>query len=344
MSGAGGEINRKLEIINLENRRTSSEQKMNYKIKTIPLSSIDSEDNSYRITTGSHIKDLVNSIDKLGLINQPLLIEKGSMFIIVCGFCRIEACCYLGWPEIEAKTLDPDTDGLECAKIAITDNVLQRQLNLIEKSRALNILSKFYKDSESLFMEASALGLPENPSLIKKIKDICNFPLPVQDCMLAGTVSLTIALDLSMLEQKAGVFLANMFHELKLSLNKQKETIVMIKEIAIRENISEMELLNKCGFSDILNNKDIDRTQKAQKIKTYLKQMRFPEITKAETERSRNIKELNLGAGINLIPPANFEGLTYMLNIKFKKIDELQKQVVKLNAIAENPILEKIIK
>jgi hypothetical protein len=168
--------------------------------------------------------------------------------------------------------------------------------------------------------------------------------LSVQDCILAGTVSLTIATELSMLEQGVGTFLANMFHGLKLSLNKQKQTIVLLKEIAVRENISVMELLKKCGFSDILKDKDIDRTQKAQKIKTHLKQMRFPEITKAEIKREQNIKELNLGPNINFIPPANFEGLIYMLNIKFKNIDELQQQVVKLNNIAENPALEKILK
>lgn len=317
---------------------------MRFKIKTVPLSCIDSEDNTYRITTKTKLDDLINSINKVGLINSPLLIEKkGSAFISVCGFCRIEACRYLGWAALEAKILDSDTSRLQCAKIAIADNGLQRQLNLIEKSKALSMLSSFYKDSISLSKAASALGLPENPSLIEKIKNICRLPLSIQDCILSNTISLSMAVELSMLEQDAGILLTNIFYEFKLSLNKQKEIITLIKEITFRENISMMEVLRKYDFSDILNREDIDRTQKTQKIRAYLKQRRFPEITRAKREFENNVKELKLGKGIKLIPPADFEGQTYMLNLRFNTIKELQERAVKLNNIVKNPILEKIL-
>jgi hypothetical protein len=244
---------------------------MHFKIKTVPVSCIDSEDNTYRITTKTKIDDIINSINKVGLINPPLLIAKGSAFIIICGFCRIEACRYLGCAALEAKILDSDTSRLhQCAKIAIADNTMQRQLNLIEKSKALSMLSSFYKDSISLSKAASELGLPENPDLIKKIKNICCLPLSVQDCILSNSIPLSIAVELGMLEQDAAVLLANLFHEFKLSLNKQKEIITLIKEIAFLENISIMEALRKCDFTDILNREDIDRTQKTKIIRAYL--------------------------------------------------------------------------
>ncbi|MDO9566818.1 MAG: ParB/RepB/Spo0J family partition protein [Candidatus Desulfaltia sp.] len=316
---------------------------MNFKIKTVPVSCIDSEDNTYRITTKTKIDDLINSINKVGLINPPLLIAKGSAFIVICGFCRIEACRYLGCAALEAKILDSDTSRLQCAKIAITDNTMQRPLNLIEKSKALSMLSIFYKDSISLSKAASELGLPENPDLIKKIKNICCLPLSVQDHILSNTIPLSIAVELGMLEQAAAVLLANLFHEFKLSLNKQKEIITLIKEIAFLENISIMEALRKCDFPDILNREDIDRTQKTQIIRTYLKQRRFPEITRAKREFENNVSALKLGSGIKLIQPADFEGQTYMLNLRFNTIKELQERAVKLNSIVKNPILEKIL-
>jgi len=220
---------------------------------------------------------------------------------------------------------------------------LQRQLNLIEKSKALSMLSSFYKDSVSLSKATSALGLPENPFLIKKIKNICHLPLPIQDCILSNTISLSIAVELEMLEQNAAILLANLFYEFQLSLNKQKEIITLIKEIAFRENISIMEALRKCDFPDILNRDELDRTQKTQQIRAYLKQRRFPEITRAKREFENNVKELKLGNGIKLIPPADFEGQTYMLNLRFNTFKELQERAVKLNNIVKNPILEKIL-
>ncbi|MBL7195346.1 MAG: ParB N-terminal domain-containing protein [Desulfobacterales bacterium] len=316
---------------------------MRFNIKTVPLSCIDSEDNTYRVTTKTKLDDLINSINKVGLINPPLLIAKGSAFTIICGFCRIEACRYLGWAALEVKILGSDTSRLQCAKIAIADNTMQRQLNLIEKSKALSMLSSFYKDSISLSKAASELGLPDNPALIKKIKNICRLPLSVQDCILSNTIPLSIAVELGMLEQDAAILLVNLFHEFKLSLNKQKEIIILIKEIAFRENISIMEALRKCDFPDILNREDLDRTQKTQKIRAYLKQRRFPEITRAKREFENNVKELKLGKGIKLIPPADFEGSNYMLNLRFNSIKELQERAVKLNNIVKDPILEKIL-
>jgi len=316
---------------------------LNFKIKTVSLLSIDSEDNTYRVTTKTKLDDLINSINKVGLINPPLLIAKGSAFIIICGFCRIEACRYLGWAALEAKILDSDIGRLQCAKIAIADNTTQRQLNLIEKSKALSMLSLFYKDSISLSTAALELGLPENPDLIKKIKNICCLPLFVQDRILSNSIPLSIAVELGMLEHDAATLLANLFHEFKLSLNKQKEIITLIKEIAFLEKISIMEALRKCDFPDILNRDDIDRTQKTQIIRAYLKQRRFPEITRAKREFENNVKELKLGSGIKLIQPADFEGQTYMLNLRFNTIKELQERAVKLNSIVKNPILEKIL-
>ena len=210
---------------------------MRFKVKTVELSSINKIDNSFRITTNDNIDDLANSIRNLGIVNLPLLVESDGSYLIVCGFRRIKACQHLGWRLVKARILDPETKKLECLKFAITDNAFQRPLNLIEKSRSINLLSEFFTNSHRLAKELSPLGLPESPSSVDRIKTLCRFPPGLQKSILSNTISLTVALELSKLPSDAMGSFVKLFDLLKMSLNKQKEIFTFVKEIALRDDI-----------------------------------------------------------------------------------------------------------
>jgi ParB family chromosome partitioning protein len=142
---------------------------MRFKQKIVKLSLIDSNDDSFRITTQINIDYLMDSIDNVGVLNLPLLIEKNSGYKIVCGFRRIEACRRLGWTDVEVRILDSDTKRLECIKYAISDNSLQMTLNLIAQSISINMIFGFFKDVSVLGKSLSVMGLPDNlfPDLFK---------------------------------------------------------------------------------------------------------------------------------------------------------------------------------
>jgi len=317
---------------------------MRFKQKTVKLSRIDSGDESFRITTQKNIDNLMDSINDVGLLNLPLLIEKDSGYTVVCGFRRIEACRRLGWAGAKARILDSDTQRLECIKYAITDNSLQRPLNLIEQSRSINMLSGFFKDFNILTKELSAMGLPDNQSIIKKIKKICHLPRSVQRGILSNTISLVMALELGRLQQEAGESFAKLFEILKLSLNKQREILILVKEISLREDISILKVLENNVLQEILTNEDLDRNQRIRKIRIYLKQRRFPVITTAEKEFEKQLKKLKLGSQTKLIPPDNFEGTTYILKFSFTNLIELKDRKATFDALIQNPCLKKILK
>lgn len=309
---------------------------------SIDLASIDLEDFTFRVTTDTHIEDLILSIKSVGLLNPPILIKKTSGFQIISGFKRISAYLSLGMAEIPARIVNSDIKKLACVEFAITENSLQRSLNLIEQSRSFYMLSGFYKDNAHLAGAASVLGLPNNPSIINKIKKICKLPSDIQNGVLSNTISLAMALELEMLEKDEGSAFAVLFDNLKLSLNKQREIITHIKEIAIIENISIINLLTKSHLREIADNKDLDRSQKITKIRIYLKQRRFPEITRVEKELEIKIKKLKLGSNIKLIPPKNIDASTYSLNLRFANIEQLRENKTTLEKILQNPILKDI--
>jgi len=316
---------------------------MHFKIETVKLTNIDCTDNTYRITTETNIDDLTASIKKIGLLNPPLLLENNSEYMIVCGFRRIKACRGLGWSQIEARILDPETQKADCAGIAVTDNALQRPLNLIEQSRSLALISGFIKDDVMLAQELSILGLPENQSVIKKIERICHLSRPIQRAILSDTISLAMALELGKLAPDVGAGFVELFENLKLSLNKQREIVTFVQEIALREEIAILEVLNDDRLQAILNQTDLDKNQKTRAIRSYLKQRRFPAITSAEKAFEKLIKALRLPGRIKLIPPTNFEGSIYTLTFNFKNLPDLIEHKTSFDEITHSPYIKKIL-
>ena len=312
-------------------------------LKSVPLSSIDTSDDTYRITTRTGVDDLLTSISREGVLNPPFVVEKADGFAIVSGYRRIDACTRLGIGEIFVRVLEPNRSSLDNLRLAIADNAHQRPLNLIETSRALHKLAPLVPTNQDLVDTAATLRLPPNLAAIKKIQDLCLLPDAIQDAIMNDTISLSMAMDLKKLAPDCAVAFVNLFDELKLGLNKQREIISLVKEISRRDGISEQKVLEGQQLQDIIGNQDLDRSLKARQLRAHLRQRRFPQIVKAETEFEYQRKQLRLGNDIKLIPPKDFESLTYSINMSFNRIEQLQVLHTRLGRILNHPSLKKII-
>jgi len=285
----------------------------------------------------------MESIQHDGLITPPLLIKKDSAFIIVCGFRRITACLKLNWKEITACILKPDISTLDCLRLAIAENALQRSLNLIETSRCLQKLSLFITDIRQLAESASSLGLPDNPSIIDKIKSLSLLPRSIQSSILAETISLAMANELESLEADIAIAFTQLFCQLKIGLNKQKEIVTLVKEIARRESLSPQDVIEDKHFIEIMTQRDLDRGQKSRKLRSYLRERRYPKIAEFEKNFEIHRKNLNLGNNIKLIPPKEFEAAIYGLNMTFTNLEHLKTLQTRLNTIIQQPDFKKIL-
>jgi ParB family chromosome partitioning protein len=319
----------------------SSDQPVRY--RTISLVDIDTEDLTFRITTNSDIEDLLDSIQKIGLMHPPLLIANSSGHTIVCGFRRIAACRKLGWAHLTACILEKSVDRFKMAQLSIADNAFQRSLNLVETSRALNLLADFGPDPQQCKQAAEALGLPFSRPLAPAVKRICRLPLPVQEGILKETINLSMALELGGLDPATAGDLVRLFDQLKVGLNRQRELLLLLREIAEREGTSIAQLIAEKPLQKILKTAEMDGAVKRNKVRSYLRQRRFPAITQAETEYSKWVKQLQLGSNISLIPPQDFEGNTFSMTLRFNNRQDLSDLNKKIEEIIQHPALGKIL-
>ena len=312
-------------------------------LQTVLLADVDSADTTFRITTRKELDNLVLSIKKLGLMHVPVLKYNPPGYNIVCGFRRIAACRNLGWAQIPARVLSNNFGFFEMARLAVADNALQRPLNLIETSRALKLLTGVDTEKKVLAAAAAELGIPLSPAIVPKLKKICDLPAPIQKAILANVIDLSMALALDLFNAADGQALLGLFNHLKLGLNRQRELLLLLEEISQREEIPIQQLMTEKPLNHILENTKIDRPIKRQKVRTYLRRRRFPMISAAETQYKAFVKQLKLGPNINLMPPKDFEGMTYTLTIRFDNRKELKDLKEKLEKIIHHPGLIKIL-
>ena len=152
-----------------------------------------------------------------------------------------------------------------------------------------------------------------------------------------------MANDLARHPPEIAVDLARLFEQLKLSLNKQKEIITLMGEIALREDVSIRQVLSCKTLQQILTDEDLDRSQKGRQIRHYLRQRRFPRIVKAEQHYHAQLKKLKLNPDIQLIPPKDFEGTCYRLNLNFTNLDHLKMLQSALDKLAGHPSFTRIV-
>ena len=316
---------------------------MSFKETYVKLSQVDASDGSFRITTRETVDDLMESIGHVGILNPPVLLAAGSRYIILCGFRRIEASRRLDRRNIKARILPSKTEQLECARFAITDNAFQRALNPVEKSRSIRMLSSFFSDDRRLSKELSMLGVHCHESVIPKIKEIVSFSKPLQNSLVSESISLATALEIHKMSRDVQDMFVALFSLLKLSVSKQREVVTLINEISLREAVPMVEILEEAPLKQILNDEGLDKKQKTGKIRSYLKQRRFPAITRAELAFQEHRKKLKLGPGIKLIPPANFESAAYSLQFSFKDLNELKDLKKTFDFLVQNPSLKKIL-
>jgi ParB family chromosome partitioning protein len=316
-------------------------------LAVLSLSAIDFSDQALRITTDMETGALEHSISQVGMLNPPRLIRTPSSWRIVSGFRRLAACAALGIAELEAWCLAPETGEAACALLAIADNALNRPLCLIEQVRASRLLVHHFGGAADLESLARGVGLPPNLNLLKQLASLCKAPAVLTDAMALEAISLPMALDLMGRPEADGVAVATVFSELRPSLNRQRELLGLLDDIARRDDLPVAQVLAEAtgpmAAGGDAAEQPIDRSVRFAHLRSTLRTRRYPHLAEAEIKRARQLKRLKLGATMQLVPPANFEGRRFELKLSFCTLAELRSHHDTCAQLLQNPTLADLL-
>lgn len=313
---------------------------MEFERSSVPVERILAEDTLFKISTGAASAELVASIRLIGLLNPPIIIARSGGFRIVSGFKRITALRQLGVSSIPVRLLDPGTEVENCIRIAIIENSSQRSLNLVEQANAVGLLATFITDARQVADAACSVGLSVNTGMAKKLKKLAAMEDTLKTGVLDGTIALPVAIQIhDMKDAAATQTLGALLKELGLSLNRQREMLEWIASICRRDDISVSQLLASEEIANCLRDPNLDRRQKGQLVRKYLKTTRYPTIQSHEKRFDDIVKKLTLAKGTFLTPPPHFESPSYCLRFEFSSYDELLEKLKQFEKITKSELI-----
>ena len=310
---------------------------MDFDCRSVPIDRIRTTDQTFKISTATDVSDLALSISAIGLLHPPILIEKKEGYAIVSGFRRIAACNQLNVQTVYAHVLPPDCSEASCAVIAVAENALQRELNVIEQARAYALVNRFVGEPSSWATMASQAGLPPSQAAMNRLLPVAKMPGVLQEAILSGCIALSVALAVNQLDQDDRAGVVSLFQALNTGLNIQRELLEMIREIALRDGISITALIQQADIAAVLNHDELPQSNKVQKLRRILKTRRYPALSAAEDEFQQSLRSIKLDPQIQLHHPPFFEGKAYRLTMTIQSKQQFKKRLSQLEKLASHP-------
>ena len=307
---------------------------MNIKYKDLVLESIDLSDSTFVISYGFSISKLRDSIEKIGVINPPLVREEpGGKYRLVCGYKRLLVCRDIGVERLRCAVVGRYIEDKDALLINLYDNLSHRDLNPVEKSIAIGKLQEYYTDETIVKNFLPLLRLNPHYSIFNRVRSLSGLEREIKDAVVNGRLDEGAAIKLLGFSKNDRVLLFEVLSALRFSKNKQNEVIDNIYDITKRDECSVSDVLDSTELKDILSNKDLNIPQRGGKMRRFLKKLRYPKIVKAEEGFMEILRGLNLGDRIRLIPPPYFEGEKYNIEFQFGTIDELEENLEKIDSV-----------
>jgi ParB-like chromosome segregation protein Spo0J len=300
----------------------------------VGLDEIDERPGPYCMSFAFDLNKLRASIEKAGLLNPPLLVRKraGGMETIA-GYRRILALKSLHREEAPCRVLEEfQLAPLDGILMNLHDNLATRPFNDVEKGMILKRLAPHVSRDELLKGYMPLLNLPSRDATLDLFLGLEDLPPITRTAVAEGRLSLQTVMFLLDRDSVAQSLLAQWILDLRLNANQQRKFIEYTEDISTREGKDIPELLEEGPLADIPGDEKSNTPQKAKGVIDFLRERRFPVLTRSEKTFRKNVARLRLPDGVKIQHPPFFEGPHYSLEIAFKdgkalkeKIDDLSR-------------------
>jgi ParB family chromosome partitioning protein len=314
-------------------------------IQKIPLEQIDLRDETFSVNFMPDLQRLRSSIEEVGLIQPVLLREKGDRYQIVCGFRRTSVCHELGSPEIEARVFgEKEMHDLQLFSLSLHDNMTARGFNTVEKAIALDKLVHHFQIDPIVVIETFLpfFSLEPHDKILKTYLSLARMEDEVKSYIVKEEVSRSNIRMLSHFSSEDRMALLPLFSSLKLGENRLREMLTLLEEISRRDQTSIGGMVCRPEIKLILSQKELTSSQKTERLKKVLGDLRYPRMHRMEEGFEKKRKELELPSGLSLHHFPFFEGKGLRIEFQFGTMEEYRSILSSLSVLPEKKEFEEM--
>ena len=316
-------------------------------IQDIPLQEIDLSDDTFSVNYLPDLQRLRSSIEQRGLIQPVLLIKKKDHYQIVCGFRRISVMKELGRSEVESKVFEEnEMDEFRLFSLSLHENQTTRGFNTVEKAIALDkLINRFQVDPATVIQTfLPFFSLEPNQKILNTYLSLARMEDEIKMYVLKEEVSRSNIRKLSTLTADNRKAVLSLISPLKLGENRLREVLTFLEEVSRRNQCEGREIVQRPEIQEILSQKELTPSQKAERIKKVLTDLRYPKLNQLEKEFEKRRKDLNLPSNISLHHPPFFEGKRLKIEFQFGTTEEYRRIISCLSQLVDKKEFQELVK
>jgi hypothetical protein len=315
-----------------------------YIFKSVPIKSIDVDDQLTNFSWGVPADSLQQSIEEVGVIHPVTLAPVGNIFRIVCGHRRVKISSQLHTKEIPARILDLAPSDETMLMLNLSENQLHHHYSDIEKGRILFKLSEA-RVPEIRIIEKymPMLGLEKSKKLLDDHLKANQLVLGLKTLLHEMNVPLRTFSVFFNWNAKSAMAAEPFFSVLRPGVNKWRDFLGWIDEISTRDEITPLDLFELPELQSVLNQNDLAPNVRYDRIRQILHSRRYPILSDLRVRLARSLDALKLDDKTKVHVQDSFESDEIRIEMKFRTREEFVSQVEKLVRASDSEALDELI-
>jgi hypothetical protein len=226
------------------------------------------------------------------------------------------------------------------------ENLTTRGFNAVEKAIALDKLIRLFQIDPAAVIKIFLpfFSIEPNEKILNTYLSLARMEDEIKTYVMKEEVSRSNIRRLSTLTSDNRMAILSLISPLKLGENRLREVLILLEEISRRNQCKEKDVVQRHEIQEILFQKELTPSQKTERMKKVLTDLRYPKLNQLEKAFEKNRKDLNLPSNISLHHPPFFEGKRLKIEFQFETTEEYRKILESLWSLADKKEFEEIIK
>lgn len=296
------------------------------KPRVVDPRSVDIEDQTYLVPCYCDLSALVKSIEKVGVLNDPLVQELADGRVVpVAGRRRLQAAMALGLERVDVRVLPGEMPIADGFALAFWDNAPHRTFDTACTAVVVRRLLELFPRETAAREFMPTLGVPLKGPRLERLRSIGGLEHPVLEALAQGRIQEKTAAILCELEPAARLELLELAGRLRLNANKAAEIISWLFDLSVLEAKPIAELLARDEARSILTDEESSLQERAERFRELVRCWKFPELTAREAEFKEWAKRLPPSGKISVKPTPAFEDPACVIEVRAASKDEAQR-------------------
>ena len=244
---------------------------------------------------------------------------------------------HIPWALVIQSSVSPQ----DAVRYSIHLKVQMGKFSVVEKALALRRLYRMHDKVDDSLLRL--LDMPENDRILRYYLKLADAPVYIKDMVTRGVMHENTAFEILSMESDSWVPVARFIGEIALGTRKRNEILRMLRDIARRDRIKVLDIIENAHVKGILHDTGIDPLHRGMKLYRSIRNMRYPSIHEYEEQFEKKLGDVHLDRKFHLILPENFEKWEFKLVIPFSSAKEFRQNVEALKKTGEQPSFEELM-